>query len=495
MNLSSDLSPELGTCEDTIIFGFCQEFVLYLANCMPVKHSASEHPKNASHQAYIVAVDMGYGHQRAVYPLRSLAASCQEYCVAEDQVINANRYPGIPKSDQRRWDGSQKVYEFISRFKNVPLLGEGLFSALDYLQRIEPFYPRRSQSKPSLQLRSIYQGIAAGWGKHLIDTLNKNPLPLITSFFIPAYFAEEHKYRGEIYLLCCDTDISRAWAPLHPATSRINYVAPNQRVKARLMQYGVREHKITVTGFPLPSELLGGRSLVTLRQTLAERIVALDPHRHYRQSYQPLLKQLHIPVQTHRVSNKPVRITFAIGGAGAQRELGLEILRSLRTKILAGSVELNLVAGVRADVYRYYEAEIKKMKFPAKRRGAVKIIFAEHKSAYFKAFNELLRRTDILWTKPSELSFYAGLGMPIIMAPPIGSQENFNRDWLLSVGAGKDQRDPRYTAEWLFDWIESGILAEAAVKGFLDAPQFGTYAIEDVVFRGAHRGVTDLHVL
>ena len=46
---------------------------------------------------------------------------------------------------------------------------------------------------------------------------------------------------------------------------------------------------------------------------------------------------------------------------------------------------------------------------------------------YFNTFNETLRETDILWTKPSELSFYAGLGIPIIIAPTIGSLEDFNK--------------------------------------------------------------------
>ena len=75
---------------------------------------------------------------------------------------------------------------------------------------------------------------------------------------------------------------------------------------------------------------------------------------------------------------------------------------------------------------------------------------------YFSGFSEILKTTDILWTKPSELSFYTGLGLPIVIAPPIGSQEDFNRLWLQYVGGGIPQNDPKYTNEWLFDWIRSG---------------------------------------
>jgi len=114
---------------------------------------------------------------------------------------------------------------------------------------------------------------------------------------------------------------------------------------------------------------------------------------------------------------------------------------------------------------------------------------------YFALFNKVLLTTDILWTKPSELSFYAGLGLPIIMAPTIGSQEDFNRTWLHAVGAGMEQEDPRYTHQWLFDWLESGWLAQAAMEGFLDAPKHGTYHIEKIVFEGKRSEIEDRHLL
>ena len=99
------------------------------------------------------------------------------------------------------------------------------------------------------------------------------------------------------------------------------------------------------------------------------------------------------------------------------RELGAEIAESLRENILKGEVRLNLVAGVKNDVYRYYQAVLKDMGLLDKKKVQVSIIFAETKFDYFKKFNKVLDETDILWTKPSELSFYAGLGLPIILAP------------------------------------------------------------------------------
>ena len=112
----------------------------------------------------------------------------------------------------------------------------------------------------------------------------------------------------------------------------------------------------------------------------------------------------------------------------------------------------------------------------------INIVYALGKVDYFVEFNEILRETDILWTKPSELSFYAALGLPIIISPPIGAQEVFNRKWLLEIGCAFDQEDPKYTHQWLFELLESGRVAEAAWEGFMEAPKMGTYNIEHLVF-------------
>jgi len=367
---------------------------------------------------------------------------------------------------------------------------------MDRMQAIEPFYPNRDLSKSSFQLSQLYRLIRKNnWGKHLIETLNKKPLPFVTSFFGTAFFAEEHGYKGDIYCLCTDTDISRAWAPLEPEKSRIIYFAPSKRVKQRLMRYGVKAHKIFVTGFPLPKENIGGTSAKILKESLGCRIGNLDPNGKYQKKYQATL-DTYLGKQYCKLTAKhPLTIMFAVGGAGAQRELGTTILESLHKEIDAGDVRLNLVAGSRGDVYEYYDAKVKELHLEKHHGGTVNIIFAKHKMEYFAKFNEALKTTDILWTKPSELSFYAGLGVPIIMAPTIGSQEQYNKAWLHSISAGFEQEDPKYVNEWLFDWLESGWLAEAAMEGFLDAPRNGVYHIEDIVLRGKRSEIEDMHLM
>lgn len=441
---------------------------------------------------------MGYGHQRAVYPLHDIAQNVEGLSMNGYGIINANKYGGIPKKDQRRWEGGRSIYETISRMKHLPIVGNWIFGIMDYVQRIQPFYPARDLSKPTMQVKQLYSWVRKGWGKHLIDTLNRlEHLPYVTSFFTTAFFAEEHGYKGEIYCICTDTDISRAWVPLEPDKSRINYLVPNRRVKERLQLYGIRRDNIFVTGFPLPKENIGGNSLKVLKNSLGKRITHLDPKGMYRNKYKHTIQEFLGKEFCDDVCEigHPLTITFAVGGAGAQRELGAEIAESLREYILKGKIRLNLIAGVKNDVYRYYQAVLKDMGLLNKKKANVSIVFAESKFDYFKKFNEVLNDTDILWTKPSELSFYAGLGLPIILAPTIGSQEDFNKQWLTSIGAGVPQQDPKYTNEWLFDWLESGWLAQASMEGFLDAPRNGAYHVEEVVLKGKRSEIEDMHLL
>jgi hypothetical protein len=139
------------------------------------------------------------------------------------------------------------------------------------------------------------------------------------------------------------------------------------------------------------------------------------------------------------------------------------------------------VAGVRDDVRDYFD-EVKRDVLPDS--DNLQVIFSPEKEAYFDLFSETIRHTDVLWTKPSELSFFCGLGIPIILAPTIGSQETYNRRWLLEVQAGIDQLDPNYANEWLFDLLNEGRLAESSWDGFLKARKYGLYKITEVLETG-----------
>jgi len=414
-------------------------------------------------RAWIISVNMGYGHQRTAYPLKELAP--------EGKIIQANDYPGIPQEDREAWEGARKFYEAVSRFKKIPLIGEFAFFIFDQSQKIFSFYPKRDLSKPNLQLKQIFLLIKKGWGRHLIEKLKTN-LPIISTFFTPAFMAEYFDYPGEIFCVICDSDIARTWAPLEPQKSRIKYFAPNGRVVERLKLYGVKEENIFLTGYPLPLENTGGEDLKILKGDLENRLLNLDPQKRFFRSYQPLIKK-HLGELPQRAGH-PLTIMFSVGGAGAQKEIGVKIIQSMIREIRDGKIKIILAAGIKERVKQYFEENSRGLD--------VQIIFEKKMENYFQKFNEALRETDILWTKPSELSFYSALGLPIIIAPPIGSQEESNKRWLLKSGFGLSQENPDLVHQWLFDWLNEGYLAEAALQGFVEGEKLGTLKIKKICF-------------
>ena len=448
-----------------------------------IKVKTLDNNSSLEKKCWLVAVDMGYGHLRTAYPLKYLAFN--------KKIINANRYPGIPLEDQRIWENSRKFYESISRFKSVPLIGELIFSTYDKFQRIFSFYPKRDLSKPNIVLKNISSFIEKGWGKHFIEQIKFSPYsragknkrfpPFLTTFFIPAFMAEFFEYPGEIFCIICDADISRVWVPLYPKRSRIKYLAPTVWVQNRLKLYGVKEENIFLTGHPLPLENIGTQRMEIVKEDLRNRILNLDPRKRYLERYSAVIKKY--LKKLPKKSDHPLTIMFTIGGAGAQKEIGIKIIKSLAQRIKFKEVKIIISAGKRDEVKEYFENNIKKLGLRPSLGKNIMIIFNRDLEGCFREFDEALRKTDILWIKPSELSFFTALGLPIIIAPPIGSQEEFNKRWLLHLGSGIIQENPDYTDQWLFDFLNSGILAECAMQGFVEAEKLGTYKIEKIIFK------------
>ncbi len=428
-------------------------------------------------KVWLVSVNMGYGHQRSAYPLKPLAY--------KGEVINANDYNGIPDSDKKIWRQSQAFYEAISRFKMAPFVGDFAFSLYDKMQKIANLYPKHDMSRPNIAVREMYMLLKRGWGKDLIRRLARKKMPLLTTFYAPAFMAEYHNYSEDIYTVVCDTDISRAWVPLDPITSRIKFFAPNERVYERLKLYGVKKKNIYLSGFPLPSDNITAEEgvkawkLDVLTYDLRNRLVNLDPKKKYFDRYKILVeKKLGALPKT---SNHPLTILFSVGGAGAQKELGVRAMASLADKIKNEEIRIILSAGVKDNLKDYFEEKIKSLHLGV--NGGATVLYEKNLDAYFAKFNSTLRTTDILWTKPSELSFYAGLGLPILIAPSIGSHEDFNRRWLVESGFGLGQENPDYINQWLFDWLDLGYLAEAAMEGFVEGEKLGVLNIKRVIFQ------------
>jgi hypothetical protein len=429
-------------------------------------------------KAWVVSADMGYGHQRAVYPLKN---------IAEDGIITVGSSEAISKAEQKLWKRLLNAYEFFSRAKGVPVVGPPFFSMLDSMMRIPSFYPMRNLSSTTFQVNLLESLIEKGLCKGMLEKTSTKNIPIITSFYASAIAADKKGF-NKVYCIICDADINRVWVAKDPWESRVEYFAPCGKAAQRLKAYGIPDERIHLTGFPLPLELLGDSNLSVLKKDLAQRLFYLDPKgkfwaRHGRNVEYFLGKENCVFRNERKLT-----ITYAVGGAGAQKEIGGQIAQSLKEKLWGGEIRLILVAGIRKEVNEYFES-VKKDIDPD--GESIKIIFSESLHEYFTLFNNVLHETDILWTKPSELSFYCALGIPIIMSPIIGSQEKFNRKWLREIQAAMKQEKPDYTDQWLYDLLNRGTLAESAWDGFLKARKLGTFKIKQVLEKGFLEKETD----
>jgi hypothetical protein len=421
----------------------------------------------------VVAIEMGLGHLRAADTLaRALGVP----------LLHVDRAPLADEPERRRWAKSRRFYEIVSRLSQLPLLGAPLRGLLSAITHIPHLHPRRDLSRPSLTLRYLEKQIDRGLGAGLIEELARAGAALLTTFFAPALIADRHG-RGDVHCLVTDADIARVWVPSNPAPSRIRYFAPSERARSRLVAYGVPEARIQLTGFPLPDELVGGPEMPILRRNLAARLARLDPAGVFREQHRAELSQLLGATPDRRQPPGPPMLTFAVGGAGAQADLPRRFLPSLGPEIEAGRLRLTLLAGVRRAVAEDFTALLKRSGL-AGHPGA-RVVFAEELDAYFRACNAVLAETDILWTKPSEMTFYGALGLPLLFSWPVGAQERYNRRWAIENGAGLKQRDARFAGEWIAEWLSSGTLAAAAWAGFMRLPKLGLYQILQSLGRSA----------
>jgi hypothetical protein len=424
----------------------------------------SSQPAPTTAGAAIVAIDMGYGHMR---PARSLARAfgCE--------VLHADRPPLADAEEQRRWAALRQLYEGISRISGLPLIGQPLRALLNTATHIPPLHPFRDLSFPTLAVKLMERSGRQGLGQCMIAYLQEHDLTLVTTFYSPAVLADYHGY-DRVFCIVTDSDVNRVWAPIQPATSKIHFFAPSGRVVRRLRSYGVPQQQIELTGFPLPHALVGGLDAPILRRNLAARLARLDPSGTFRKQFRADLEAFD-PLPE---ADGPPHLVFAVGGAGAQSELPQRFLPSLSKALQAGELRLTLVAGIRPEVRKRFEQQIATARLESRLGDNLSILFEENVDGYFDRFDDLLATTDILWTKPSELVFYAGLGIPLLLSEPVGIHEWYNRRFARENGAALKQRDPSVAGERLRELLEDGHFATAAWSGYRRMPHRGLYEIQ-----------------
>ncbi len=428
----------------------------------------------SSPRAWVVTADMGFGHQRAAHALGFMA---------QDGVLTAGSPETTDPSEARFWRRLTGSYEFLSRTKSIPLVGGTIFSLLDGFLSIPPFYPLRDLSHPSPNNHIVDHLIRQGLGRSLMEKIRGLALPVVSTFYAPTLVADR-SHPGDVFSVICDADLNRVWVASRARESRIRYFAPCGRVMRRLRQYGVPDERIFITGFSLPQENLGGPGLEVLKGDLLRRLGRLDPEGRFSAIYGSTIHEMLGAHPEPSRGKARVTVTFAVGGAGAQSEIGLILAQALKPGIQDRRFRLVLVAGVNPLVERLFRDFVARIGLASHLDDGVLVVREPDKRAYFDRFNALMRETDILWTKPSELSFYSALGIPIVMAPPIGSQEIKNMRWMMDKGCALPQYTPRLALEWLGDMLKDGVLAEKAFSGFVKNRKLGVYKMQEVLETG-----------
>lgn len=413
----------------------------------------------------LVGINMGYGHLRPAFALATYL---------EAEVLDADRPPLASAEQARAWALVRQVYEATSRASALPKWARPFKGLLDRATHIPKLYPRRDLSGPTPPVQFLERLGRKGLGQGLSDFLRTEDRALLTTFYAPALLADLHGH-DRIFCVVTDSDINRVWAPFTPEHSHIHYFVPSVRALRRLRAYGVHKDRITHTGFPLPHELVGEDD-GTLKRNLARRLVRLDRSGVFRRQFAPEL-DLHFDALDESLERERVHLAFAVGGAGAQSHLAHDFLPGLRHLIEKGHLRLSLIAGCRPEVAEAFESAIRRAGMQHTLGQEIHIQIDTDIPDYLRSFNRIMASTDLLWTKPSELSFFAGLGIPLILAPPVGIQEHYNRRWVLDHGAGFLQRTPRDAGEWIWEGLSEGILAHMAFTGYKRLPHRGLYEI------------------
>ena len=402
---------------------------------------------------------MGYGHQRATHPFSG---------VARHRIINMNSDDFTPKAEQNYWQRILRSYEFLSRSAKVPVIGPLMQRMLNLMLRIPKPHSGNDLSRPTWQVKMLKLQIKQGLCRGVIDRIKNDPAPVITSFYAPAIAADMAGIQ-DVYCIICDSDLNRVWVAEKPGESAITYFVPCEEAADRLRMYGVPEQRIILSGFPLHPELLGDVDLSVAKKDFCERIRRL-------QSW--TRKPLQMPefcrdeINGTTGKRKTLTIAFAVGGAGAQAEWAERLVKEMSCHPEASKIRWLLIAGIRRQVRDYFMKL--KNNFPAQ---DLEILFEDEKNAYFDAFNSVVRKTDLLISKPSEISFYAGLGIPVLMTPPIGPQEEYNRAWLLKNQAGTDLPLKERLSDWLVERLESGDFINQAIDGYRNIEKAGYHKI------------------
>lgn len=189
---------------------------------------------------------------------------------------------------------------------------------------------------------------------------------------------------------------------------------------------------------------------------------------------------------------KSKRWLMSVGGAGAQKEIFAAVIRKLLPEIKAGRASLFINVGDHAAVWRDLLAEIPQMKpflhehfddFKETQQFCTEVYEREvsgihafcHSDIFAAVYstNLLMRCSDILITKPSELAFYP---IPKLMIKRVGGHEAWGAIRSAEIGDGTYECSTPAETIAMIDMIQNGgDIIEKMCKHIITAKKAGIY--------------------
>jgi hypothetical protein len=194
-------------------------------------------------------------------------------------------------------------------------------------------------------------------------------------------------------------------------------------------------------------------------------------------------------------AQQPRRLLISIGGAGAQQDLNIAVVRHLMPRIQGKKVELSVNFGDHRDAWNCFCREIpdferlavKHFTWEDTRRcigymqkehehevTGIHVFLHEDTFAAVYTTNMLMRVTDILITKPSELAFYP---VPKLLLPRVGGHEAWGAVRAAEIGDGSCEcMDRRAVMKTLDLMIETDDLLAIYCEQILAQHRIGVYS-------------------
>ncbi|MGC8653083.1 MAG: DUF6938 domain-containing protein [Candidatus Kryptoniota bacterium] len=378
---------------------------------------------------------MGYGHLRAAHNLSMLSGA---------PVIKADLFPYAAMIDLVLWRFAQYAQNISTH--NAESNWRVLFSLFEKALEI----PDNSSPK-SLAGPKLLKGLSEfGLGKRL-TTLISIEEAVVHTFYLPALESVYHRIKARNYLVMCDVDFHPVWVPISPFASSLTYFVPTKKSADRLISYGVPSGNIFITGFPLPAW--------NVRESIehfSARKKRLSPNSGY-----------------------SLTIMYPFSGAGAYQKYFSEFVKAISDELKAGEFRLIVSAGSNQGAFSEARRVIHRNGLD--NCSSVHLLYNCDLFSAFSEFNAILPEVDLLITKPSELIFYSGLGIPLLMLSPIGAHEAKNRVYVLENKCGFDMVHLDKFVRCVREFKQSGMLLELAENGYERIPKNGSESINDYV--------------